>query len=159
VPRACFVQVAPQACRHQERRKVMSRALQNHRSTPSEAMKRIPSLNGQELLARVDNDVDLVKELTAIFCEECPRHLANLQTALAEGKAASLRQTGHTLKGMLANLAAPVATDLAAQIENLGKKGQVSSARLVFEALKAEVPRVEKALKDLTAGQDENSDR
>src|SRR5262249_43231761 len=73
------------------------------------------TLDEQELLSRVDGDFSLLGELAEMFSEDYPRQLEMLGAALEQGSAESIRRAGHTLKGMLANLAAPQARNLAAQ--------------------------------------------
>jgi HPt (histidine-containing phosphotransfer) domain-containing protein len=50
-------------------------------------------------LARLDGDEAFFKELAAIFAEECPRQLADMESALGRSDAAALQRAAHTLKG------------------------------------------------------------
>jgi CheY-like chemotaxis protein/HPt (histidine-containing phosphotransfer) domain-containing protein len=89
------------------------------------------SSNGQEgavslpeLLARVENDWDLLRELAGIFREEFPRYLSTLRSAIQEGNFDQARESAHALKGMLANLAAGRAAEAASELEDFAKTGQ-----------------------------------
>src|SRR5260370_30439932 len=65
------------------------------------------SVNLNELLARVDNDRELLCELLSIFKQEFPGHLQGLQNAVARNDASQVARISHTLKGMLSTLAVP----------------------------------------------------
>src|SRR5580698_5701282 len=52
-----------------------------------------------ELLARVDNDRDLLSELIGIFKEEFPRLLQELQQSVAGEDVKKVVATSHALKG------------------------------------------------------------
>jgi HPt (histidine-containing phosphotransfer) domain-containing protein len=79
------------------------------------------TVNFQELLARVDHDYECLRELVEIFQQETPSLLQSLQEAVAAENMKQVEITGHTLKGMLATLAAPHAAAAAALLENLGR--------------------------------------
>ena len=81
------------------------------------------SFDFPELLARVDYDRELLVDLLTIFREDFPRHLQALREAIASQDATSVATAGHTLKGMLSNLAAARAAGIAGQIEKLGREG------------------------------------
>lgn len=78
-----------------------------------------------ELLARVENDHDLMRDLLQIFKEEFPAHLKALRDAAKSQDAEGVAVEAHTLKGMLSNLAASSAAAAAAQIEQLGRSREL----------------------------------
>lgn len=80
----------------------------------------------QELLARVENDRELLSDLFRIFKEEFPRHLEVLRQAVNSGDGKKVAAEAHSLKGMLSNLAAGPAATAAAQLEQLGRN-QIAS--------------------------------
>lgn len=92
------------------------------------------SFNYGELLERVENDRELLKELLQIFQREFPRHRQELLAALATGDMKRVSRTGHTLKGMFANLAAGRATALAGNVERLGN---IADAAALADAVQA----------------------
>ena len=63
-----------------------------------------------ELLARVDNDRELLQDLLTIFKEEFPRHLQALHEAVDSGDGKLVAIAAHTMKGMLLNMAAGSST-------------------------------------------------
>ncbi len=85
------------------------------------------SVNLSELLARVDNDRELLRDLLSIFKREFPDHLTSLQNAVAGNDAVRAARISHTLKGMLANLAVTKAAASASRLERLARAGEISS--------------------------------
>jgi len=97
----------------------------------------IPIVNVVELLARVDNDAELLRELIAIFKIELPHNLGVLREAIAQGNLKSVQKSGHMLRGMLSNLGATRGTAAAAQLEQLGDSSDhtaLKSALALFES-------------------------
>ena len=97
-------------------------------------------------LARVGGDVDLLREIAALFLEEYPRALGDMHKALACGDAKLLENTAHGLKGSVANFHARVAVDAAFQLEQLGRAQKLDQAapalavlERTLEALQAEL--------------------
>jgi two-component system, sensor histidine kinase and response regulator len=82
-----------------------------------------PKVDLAELLLRVDNDRELLRDLLGIFKEDFPRHLEDLRKAVANRDVKALKVVSHTLKGMLSNLAVAKATASAAHLEQLAGAG------------------------------------
>lgn len=76
-----------------------------------------------ELLARVDNDRELLVDLMSIFKEDFPRHVRELTAVIAARDLKKMTVVSHTLKGMLANLAVTRAAAAAAKLEQLAHAG------------------------------------
>lgn len=79
----------------------------------------------KELLARVDNDRELLQYLLSIFKEEFPRHLKGLREAVDSRNAKLVATAAHTLNGMLLNLAAGETAAAVARIEQLGRSASI----------------------------------
>ena len=62
------------------------------------------SIDFPELLARVDNDRELLLDLMSIFKEDFPRHVRELSDVIAAHDIKKMTVVSHTIKGMLANL-------------------------------------------------------
>ena len=78
------------------------------------------ALNVSELLSRMDNDRELLRELLQLFKQECPCLMRLLQDAISKGEMKSVETTGHALKGMLANLSAVRAASAASRSTPIG---------------------------------------
>jgi HPt (histidine-containing phosphotransfer) domain-containing protein len=99
----------------------------------------VPSVNLPELLARVDNDRELLCDLISIFKEEFPGHLKSIRDAVARSDSAEVINVSHTLKGMLSNLAVSKAAAAAARLEQLGRGGETVSLPDALAAFEREV--------------------
>src|SRR6267154_791429 len=96
-----------------------------------------PMVNVAELLARVDNDAELLRELIAIFKVEFPRHLCALREAAGQENLKNVQKSAHTLRGMLSNLGTTRAAAAAARLEQLGDSSDgtaLKSALALFES-------------------------
>jgi two-component system, sensor histidine kinase and response regulator len=82
-----------------------------------------PKVDLAELLLRVDNDRELLRDLLGIFKEDFPRHLEDLRKGVANRDVKAVKVVSHTLKGMLSNLAVAKATASAAHLEQLAGAG------------------------------------
>jgi PAS domain S-box-containing protein len=99
----------------------------------------VPVWNLTQLLARVDNDQELLRELLNIFHEEYPRHMEGLEKAVFSGDLNGATVLGHTLKGMLANLAASRAAAAAGHVERAARAGEKKELEEAFTALHLEL--------------------
>ena|SRR5579872_1754519 len=86
-------------------------------------------------LARVGGDLDLLKEIAALFLDEYPRELDDIHKALAAADAHKLERSAHGLKGAVANFGAAAAVDAAFQLEQLGKAGKLDQVPPPLAAL------------------------
>jgi len=97
------------------------------------------TLNVPELLSRVDNDQELMRELLQLFKEECPRLMQLLEAAVSKQEMRAVETTSHSLKGMLANLSASRAASAASRLEELGRTGKPSQLKGDLAVLESEV--------------------
>jgi HPt (histidine-containing phosphotransfer) domain-containing protein len=101
-----------------------------------------PVLNLSELLARVDNDCELLREMIGICKDEIPRHLSLLREAVAQADVKNIERTGHALNGMLSHLAATRAAAAAGRLEQLGRSGDTTTLRSAVAIFEGEVARL-----------------
>jgi HPt (histidine-containing phosphotransfer) domain-containing protein len=80
------------------------------------------SVNLPDLLTRVENDHELLRELLRIFKEEFPCLLQSLQEAVVRGDMKRVEDKAHTVKGMLANVSFARAAASAACLERMGQQ-------------------------------------
>ncbi len=98
----------------------------------------------EELLARVEMDRELMRELLKIFKDEFPLRYQALREAVESLDATRVVQEAHTLKGMLWNLAAGEPAEAAAQLERLGRNQETGKFResfAQFETMAKELSR------------------
>jgi HPt (histidine-containing phosphotransfer) domain-containing protein len=80
--------------------------------------------------------------LLELFRSDYPGQIKALRQAIATNDAPTLESVGHALKGSLANLAAPAASKIAAEIETMGRSGEIALAAKKTSDLEAELARV-----------------
>jgi len=94
------------------------------------------SLNLPELLTRLDNDRELLRDLLRICKEEFPCLLQSFQEAVVRGDMKGVEVKAHTIKGMLANVSFARAAASAACLERMGLQA-------VTQGLPEELARLE----------------
>jgi HPt (histidine-containing phosphotransfer) domain-containing protein len=106
-------------------------------------------VRADDLLARIDGDRGFLAELLALFRADYPVQIRKGRDAVVRNDAAELQRAAHALKGTLRNLAAPVASNLAEELEGMGKSGDIGLAAGKMMELEAELAHVAKALESL----------
>lgn len=94
--------------------------------------------NLAELLERVDNDQELLRDLLNIFKEDFPRTMRSLESAVAAADLKNASRLSHTLKGMLSSLGGTRAAAAAAKLEVLATAGETASLKGALDALEHE---------------------
>jgi HPt (histidine-containing phosphotransfer) domain-containing protein len=89
-----------------------------------------------ELLARVEYDHELLREVLDIFMEEFPELCRQLRAVVQQGDLEQVRIMAHTLKGMLASMSFGGASACAMRIERLA--AQETQLGLMEEVLRLE---------------------
>jgi len=108
-----------------------------------------------ELLARVENDRELMQDLLSIFKEEFPQRHQALREAVDSRDASRVVSEAHALKGMLSNLAAGEAAAASAELERLGRNKETAKFRQSFanfERIARELSRQVAAYMDRVSG-------
>jgi HPt (histidine-containing phosphotransfer) domain-containing protein len=102
------------------------------------------------LLATVEGDIELAKELAQLFLEDYPHRLAELREAISARDATALARSAHTLKGATSNLAAHAASAAALYLEQLARTDDLAQAAAVYTSLENEIERLVPVLTALT---------
>jgi signal transduction histidine kinase/CheY-like chemotaxis protein len=105
----------------------------------SESDRVSPSACLAAALASVEGDVDLLRDLAALFLEDAPRLLDIIRDAVSAADPARLARAAHTLKGSVANFGHRPAVDSALRLETMGRSGDLSDADSTVEALTASI--------------------
>ena len=99
-----------------------------------------------ELMDRIDGDVDFLEESIEIFDEDSTPLLEAIRRAVVAADAASLVTPAHTLKGMLSNFCAAAAEDVARDLEVRGRENQLDGAETALNTLEREATRLRLSL-------------
>lgn len=106
-------------------------------------------LEMDELLAHVDGDRSLLREIAELFVSDCPSMMSRLQDAIACGDANKIERAAHSLKGSIGSFAAKPAFSVALKLEQMGKSGELREAPDVYAALECEVEELKNTLLNL----------
>jgi two-component system sensor histidine kinase/response regulator len=101
------------------------------------------------LLAGVDGNRRLLRELVHLFLADCPLRLRAIREAVRRRDAEALRIEAHTLKGSVGNFAAKQALAAAQRLEIMGRDGDLDKAGAACIALESQLTRLIKALRKL----------
>ena len=106
-------------------------------------------LDRAEALARVGGDIELLKEIAALFLEDYPRSLDEIHRALAVRDAKTVERSAHGLKGAVANFGARAVVDAAFQIEQLGRAQKLDQVPPALAALEQSLASLQAELASL----------
>lgn len=105
----------------------------------------------QALMAHIDSDLDILKELVEIFEGYYPEQLKLLGQAVEDGDCREIREIAHQFKGAVSNFYGLVAVSVAKKIEFAACERQLTEIRNCFPALEPEVIRLVENLKKLVS--------
>ncbi len=94
-------------------------------------------------------DREFLEELVEIFLTDASERVEELKDALSRGEAETFSRTAHKLKGSSANMGAVRLTDIARDMENLGKTSSLNGAEALMEPLQEELVRVRETLQQM----------
>jgi HPt (histidine-containing phosphotransfer) domain-containing protein len=110
-------------------------------------------LDEAELTAVISGDALLLQELTGLYLQDSRRHLAEMKCAIESANLESLERAAHTLQGSAASLRGKRTADMANQVEQLAKEGNLIQARDAFAVLSREAATFGQALSDFAGRQ------
>jgi PAS domain S-box-containing protein len=138
--------------RAQELEKAISQVLIAHKA--GKATGSLPEgantlIDQQALLAAVDGDRRLLRQLARLFLADYPRNLAQIKNALRLGDAQALAKAAHKLRGAVGNFAAMKVSAAAELMETLGREGDLLTANELLAMLESELSFFSDELKRL----------
>jgi two-component system sensor histidine kinase/response regulator len=95
----------------------------------------VASIDRDVALSAVGGDVELLKEIAALFLREYPKLLAELRDAVARGDAKGVERTAHGLKGSVSTFGTNPAVKIALKLETMGRALELSDAERVLRTL------------------------
>src|SRR5438874_13589513 len=133
--------------------------MQSGERSGSEAVSELPRpaeavLDRAELVARVGEDRELLRELVGIFLEDSPGWLEQIRAAVRQADARRLKLYAHLLSGTASNFGAHQVTAAARRLERMGQAGRLDEAPEALADLVVALDRLSPALHELAAEQD-----
>lgn len=109
----------------------------------------VGSMDAEAVLARVDGDQALLKEVLGLFLEEYPKRLGEIRAALARHDGTGVASAAHGLRGTLSYFTAGVIVDAARRLETMGREGDLRDAEAACATLEEALGRLTPALRAL----------
>ena len=113
---------------------------------PKGEEEREDTLDRETLLERVGGDKKLLKDIIAMFLEDCPKRLAKVREAIARRGGEALERAAHALKGGVGNFSVGPAFEAAQRLEQMGEQENLAGVEEVYAALEREMERLTQAL-------------
>jgi HPt (histidine-containing phosphotransfer) domain-containing protein len=104
------------------------------------------SLDHAGLLDRMGGDEDLLREITGLFLEEYPTLVAQIDAGLVHLDPKQVEFAAHTLKGAVANFGMDAPTEAAYQLEQLGRRADLTGGVEALAVLENQLERLRVAL-------------
>lgn len=98
------------------------------------------------LLARVENDVELLDEMIELFLENSPLLMAEIESGVSQRDSQVVERTAHALKGAMQSIGAMPAARAALQLEDVGRAHDLSAVDEALVDLKEEFERLRAVL-------------
>lgn len=99
-----------------------------------------------ELLERVDNDLELLQRMLELFCRDYPTLIKNALQAIVAADRQILHNSAHTLKGMLGNLSAHTSAAIAQKLEEMDPEDEAQQARKTLAELEVQATQLVRIL-------------
>ena len=93
-------------------------------------------------LEHTGGDMDLLRELAAMFVEDFPRRAHDARTAISRGDAATLEREAHTMKGRMAFFGIEAIREQAANLEQLGRQTMLEDADRLLDEVEMAIQAV-----------------
>ena len=116
----------------------------------SEADQADGAIDHTALLAGVDGNRRVLRELVRLFLADCPRRLAEIKEAIRRGDAGALGRAAHTLKGSVGNFAAKSAFAAAQRLEIMSRDIDLDNVGKACVTLESELALLSEELRKLT---------
>jgi PAS domain S-box-containing protein len=110
--------------------------------TPGRTAPVEPVFDRNLILARVEGDKELLREIIGLFFDEIPKLLSAIQESITRRDARALERAAHTLKGAVSNFGAKSACDAALRLEVIGRSGDFTHSEEAYAGLEKEVTRL-----------------
>lgn len=100
-------------------------------------------------MRRLGGDAKLLRDLVGFFLEDAPQFLKQIDSAIKARDYELLTRSAHSLKGMAASFDAVACVEAAAEVERLGRRGDLSGAADATDELARTVHEVELRLQQV----------
>ena len=110
--------------------------------TASLSQDTLTTIDLSALRARVEDDLDLMREMIELFLDSSPMLLAELESGVNRQDSQTIERAAHALKGALQSLAAGPAARAALRVEEVGRAGELQTIESALHDLQDELQRL-----------------
>ncbi len=103
-----------------------------------------PPMDLEKALKEFEDDKEFLDELISEFLSNCIGQITIMHRAIEAGDPETLGKQAHAIKGGAANLTADPLAQIAAELEGIGKSGQLANGNDKLNRLEIEIRRLEK---------------
>jgi two-component system sensor histidine kinase/response regulator len=103
-------------------------------------------LDYEAMLAQVDGDLELLREVVGLFIEDYPRGLAEIRDAVARKDGPTLERAAHSLRGAVSNFYSKSTIEAARSLEEMGRTSEMSKAVFALAILETDLRELKLAL-------------
>ena len=107
------------------------------------------AFNKDELMDRLDGDIEFLAETVEILDEDGPTLLAEVRAAATAREPERIASAAHAIKGMVSNFCAEPSINAAKCVEEMGRSGNLDGVDIAVTAIEEESARLKTALNDL----------
>ena len=104
------------------------------------------ALDEVKALSHCGGNRRLLADVIGAFRRDCPVSIRRIERALARADGDGVRNAAHALKGSAAAIGASATRAVAAELEDMGRQGQLESAGQACDRLRDEIRRLDEAL-------------
>jgi len=102
-------------------------------------------------LQRLDGDRQLLREVIAMFLEDCPRLVEQIRSSLHNQDTTELRRSAHKLKGCVGYIGAYGVAQLSHRLECIAESGKLEDVPACFNELLTMLDDVVQTLRETPA--------
>jgi len=101
-----------------------------------------PVLDREAALSRVGGDVDLLREVGALFLKECPSVVSDLRNAVTARDAQGIERQAHSIKGSVSTFGAGAAFKAALELESQGRNRDLREVESNLQQFESSLERL-----------------
>jgi CheY-like chemotaxis protein len=100
----------------------------------------------KEALEHVGGDERLLRELTEVFLNDCPRIIEDMVDGLCAGDALKVKRAAHSIKGAVGILGGKATFEAALRLETIARQGDLQDAETAWQALRQALKEFQHAI-------------
>ena len=113
----------------------------------------------RDFIDRLMGNQQLARRILRGFVEDMPRQIARLAQAVSEGDAGRVRLVAHSIKGAASSVCGLEVQEVARNLEQMGRSGDLTAVAAALAELSASFERVRPVMESFSHADDPACDR